>query len=302
MEPPRTQEDLEQLIALNVEENLHLDYKGAGSLDRKEVKKKEITKDVSAMANSAGGMIIYGIREHSEPGMQQLPSHLDPVDSQAYSREWLDSIIGQIQPTIEGLEIIPIPVTTADASGYCYVVVIPQSQTAHQANDYRYYRRRNFLSEPIDDYEIRELMSRARQPVLTVNAKYILDVVAPDGSGKISSHIVFQIRNKSNVMARHYAIVGKIPTRLPDGEIIRPEKAYLAEERGRSFWFFKVANATNPIFPGETVVKNIELQRRIQGERGFLPTGSTVYLTIYADNSQAVHRRIPLEAALKGWV
>lgn len=55
--------DLEQLISNEIEENLHLDYKSAGALSKIDKKKDEITKDVSALANSDGGIIVYGINE-----------------------------------------------------------------------------------------------------------------------------------------------------------------------------------------------------------------------------------------------
>ena len=46
-----------------VEEGPELEYKASGSLRKQEGKKTEITKDVSSFANSAGGTIIYGIKE-----------------------------------------------------------------------------------------------------------------------------------------------------------------------------------------------------------------------------------------------
>ena len=54
---------LQSLINDEVEENLLLEYKGAGAIGRTDGKKKEISKDISAMANSAGGIVIYGITE-----------------------------------------------------------------------------------------------------------------------------------------------------------------------------------------------------------------------------------------------
>ena len=38
-----------------------------------------------------------------------------------------------------------------------YVVDIPQSNIAHQAFDKRYYKRFNFISTPMEDYEIRDI-------------------------------------------------------------------------------------------------------------------------------------------------
>jgi predicted HTH transcriptional regulator len=58
---------LQSYIGNSIEESLTLDYKAADALASSDGKKKEITKDVSAMANSAGGLIIYGISEFTDP-------------------------------------------------------------------------------------------------------------------------------------------------------------------------------------------------------------------------------------------
>ncbi|WP_228414812.1 helix-turn-helix domain-containing protein [Chryseobacterium sp. G0201] len=63
-----TLEKINQFIKDCIEENIHLDYKGAGSISKVNEKKKEISKDVSAFANSDGGTIIYGVREFDEMG------------------------------------------------------------------------------------------------------------------------------------------------------------------------------------------------------------------------------------------
>ena len=52
---------LQRHIDDGIEESLNLDYKDARSIAKSDSKKREITKDVSAMANSDGGIIIYGI-------------------------------------------------------------------------------------------------------------------------------------------------------------------------------------------------------------------------------------------------
>ena len=49
-----TEAELMLVIANQVEENLHLEYKGAGSLAVTDSKKKEIAKDISAFANCIG--------------------------------------------------------------------------------------------------------------------------------------------------------------------------------------------------------------------------------------------------------
>ena len=76
------------LIANSVEESLTLEYKAAAALSRDSKPVMQITKDTSAMANSAGGVLIYGVAE--DQASRQL--RLDPVDRQRFPREWLDRL------------------------------------------------------------------------------------------------------------------------------------------------------------------------------------------------------------------
>lgn len=161
MSTPWTKERLQNYIDEGIEENLRLDYKGADALAKTDGKKKEILKDISAMANSAGGTIIYGIREFDEKERRHLPERFDPVDQSVISREWLEQVINRIQPRIQNVVITPVMIGPK-SNDAAFVVEIPQGLTAHQnPNDKRYYKRYNFESIPMDDYEIRDVMSRS---------------------------------------------------------------------------------------------------------------------------------------------
>jgi predicted HTH transcriptional regulator len=80
-----TKSDLDKIVADGVEESLTLEYKASASLARESKKIDELCKDVSAMANAAGGQIIYGIPEKNHKPL--------PVDagseSSAIDREWI---------------------------------------------------------------------------------------------------------------------------------------------------------------------------------------------------------------------
>ncbi len=159
---------IDQLIADGVEENLTLDYKAAGSLAKTDSKRKEITKDVSAFANSAGGTVIYGVREHKSRDLRHLPEKIDPVNRAEYSKEWIEHVVQNIRPRVENIRIFSVEIDNA-ANSVVYVVEIPQSNTAHQAQDLRYYRRFNFESVPMADHEIRDVMNRSRHPDIEVS-------------------------------------------------------------------------------------------------------------------------------------
>jgi hypothetical protein len=158
---------LQQYIDDQTEETLTLEYKGADALEKTDWKKKEITKDVSAMANSTGGLIIYGISEYKDSAKKHLPEALSPINRRGISKEWLEQVINNIRPHIDDLLIHPVPLISG-ADDVAYVVEIPQSSTAHQATDKKYYKRFNFLSEPMEDYEIRDILNRQNAPNASV--------------------------------------------------------------------------------------------------------------------------------------
>lgn len=152
---------IKEHIDLGKEESSYLEYKSAGALAKNQRAKDEISKDVSSFANSGGGVIIYGIKEYDETDKRHLPEKIDPVNGKEYPKEWLEQVInGNIQPKVDGLRIIPIQVSDKEKNQVIYVVEIPQSDTAHQAKTHRYYKRYNFMSSPMEDWEIKDVINR----------------------------------------------------------------------------------------------------------------------------------------------
>jgi hypothetical protein len=161
---PLTLQDIEALIRDRVQENIHLDYKASGAIA--DDKRDEISKDVSAFANSDGGFLIYGVEE--ERG-SQLPIRIDGgVNDRKFPKEWLEQIIrSRINPIIDGVRIIPISVASGTS---LYVVSVPKSlRGPHQASDNKYYKRNNFINQPMEDYEINDVRNRRHSvpPLMT---------------------------------------------------------------------------------------------------------------------------------------
>lgn len=157
--------DLQSLITDGVEEGTQLDYKS--EIDKtKEKWKSEIAKDVSAMANSNGGVIIYGIKEYDEEDKRYLPEKIVPLDSTVISRETLMQVItNNISPKIEGVEIQTIAVCQEKPNEVVYVITIPQSSTAHQSlRTKQYFKRYGSITGAMEDYEIRDIMNRCMHP------------------------------------------------------------------------------------------------------------------------------------------
>jgi hypothetical protein len=184
-----------------VQESLTLDYKQSDALKATDGVKKEIAKDVSAFANSAGGRIIYGIIEEGhEP--KGIDSGVDPAE---FTREWLEQVImSNVAPRIEGMRIKQIPLQGGRVG---YVIDIPAatSRGPHHSADKRYYKRFNFASVPMEDYEIRDVLRRSSTPDLSL--KFALTVTNQDQTTSLVNAILtVNIVNRSNEPAVYSSV------------------------------------------------------------------------------------------------
>lgn len=169
-----TEADLLSMQSAQVQESLYLEFKRSPALENTDEKKNEIAKDVSAFANSAGGDILYGVFQTETP-----PASFKGIDGGVNPKnippEWIEQVINSnIQPRIAGIRITPIELKTTHPSYYAYAIHIPASDNApHQASDKRYYKRFNFMSIPMEDYEIRDVSNRTRKPELSIDGEII---------------------------------------------------------------------------------------------------------------------------------
>ena len=192
-------DDIYNLIRNEVEENIHLDYKEARALGKDDPKKAEITKEVSAFANSDGGIIVYGIAEE-----HHKPKEITPIDGKIFTKEWLENIIQQIQPRIDGVKIFPFRID-GDIKKFIYVVQIPRSANApHMARDHRYYKRLNFQSVPMEDYEVRDIYNRVVTPNLVIENCSIY--VEEETNDHITYHLMAAVLNRGNRACESYKL------------------------------------------------------------------------------------------------
>lgn len=159
------------------------------------------------MANSAGGILIYGVKEHADPEKKHLAEAIDPIDRTSFSKEWLEQVINNIRPHVRNILIHPISLSSSP-SAVAYVVEIPQSTTAHQAQDHRYYKRLNFLSEPMEDYEIRDIMKRATTAEASVEFSYSRNSIT---SSEHHYTLAVKIKNLGNKVINHFQLQFTFP-------------------------------------------------------------------------------------------
>jgi hypothetical protein len=265
--------DLETLISAAIQENSSLEYKGAKSIEDK----KEISKDVSSMANASGGVIIYGISEFKEKDKEHLPERIEPIIG--VSREYLDQVINtSVKPKLS-FKINPIE---HPDGGFVFVVVIQQSDTAHQASDNRYYKRSNFLRSPMEDYEVRDVMNRSQHPKVTLKFSVVGD--------NLNSYLF----NEGTVLAKYIRCVYEIPKHfLADpgqGEIVN----YYGSDNVKNFPEFFKYDLTNKAVV-HSGLKTLLLSHPIPaGIRDSLnrksnePDHIFFYWNVYADSARVI--------------
>lgn len=194
--------------------------------------KIEISKDVSSFANSVGGTIVYGMREEGH-----IPVEIDVgFNPQEITKEWLESVISsRISPKIDGLKIIPIDLKEIRPSRYIYAVNIPQSTRApHQASDKRYYKRYNFKSAPMEDYEIKDIANRrtAFRPLILVDTFIRHSIVVCLSIKNIGSEVALNVKLKpdKNLQLRGERDTEDIPIFSRGIKFFPPDKEFV-------FWY-----------------------------------------------------------------
>jgi predicted HTH transcriptional regulator len=112
--------DIEGLISNQVAEGKSIDYK-LTTYGGKDDDKKELVKDVSSFANSAGGDIIIGVEEKQSIPIKIIGISID-IDKEILR---LENIIStSIAPRIPNIEIHPIQINDGN---YVLIIRVPKS-------------------------------------------------------------------------------------------------------------------------------------------------------------------------------
>ena len=156
----RTCEDVRSLGAIGIGEGPRLDYKADLRLTKGG--KKELAKDVSALANAEGGLLVIGVRDPAGEGEPPSPEDFVGISAKdTLVRDVESSLLGSVAPPlypmVRATEDRFEDAGTGERRGFL-LVGIPKSPRLHQVtadNDLRFYVRAGYQNRRMGVEEVR---------------------------------------------------------------------------------------------------------------------------------------------------
>ena len=158
------EQDIQFLVENEQKESVILEYKETISGNDRD--KKELPKDISAIANTDGGFVIFGIREAN--GVASEIVGIDKLIGKQSVEEWVENVlISNIRPRVAVKpRIIPI---SSDEDKVVLVLQVPKSPrrphmvTAGGRN--AYYKRHNYQATYADEHEVRSMVLESKTSI-----------------------------------------------------------------------------------------------------------------------------------------
>lgn len=175
---------LQVLVDDGEPESATLDYKKVPYDDPKKDKQDrndELRKDLTALANASGGVIVLGVTDNDgKPGAILPFSDLEATEGN------LRSVIGKyIEPPINGIEILPVQ--KPGSNDGCLLIVVPASPKAPHA--FRPHADRDALKYPLREGRHTTWLSEAR-----VRDRYLSQLDAQQQRSERMAQVVADLR------------------------------------------------------------------------------------------------------------
>ncbi|MCR6648527.1 MAG: ATP-binding protein [Cellulomonas sp.] len=123
-----TAEDIRRAVELNTPEDAALEFKGERRAD--EHAKDELGKDVAALANSGGGLIVFGVGEEGEGVQKRLVETPVELTDQA-AQQIRATVWARVRPGIASIDIDQIPLPDDEGNGFLAINVAASPDAPH---------------------------------------------------------------------------------------------------------------------------------------------------------------------------
>jgi len=158
------------------QEDLHLDFKCVGSNSLSSDDRKHLAIALSGFANSAGGIVVWGVDARKDPDDVDAACELFPILGLKKFITHLNSYTGQcVVPSVENVEHKAIPLPDKDDSGFAATIIPESMGTPHmaRAREHRYYKRSGSSSLKMEHFEVEDMFGRRPKPRLELMTQIV---------------------------------------------------------------------------------------------------------------------------------
>lgn len=204
-------------------------------------KKMNLSKEISAIANSGGGYIVFGIDNDTK----KILDGGIPISFKNGTKEWLVNILPTfVDPPLKEFRVIEItgnqsgtPIETGKA---IYVLDVDDSTLApHQSViDNKYYHRSGSRSLPSNNRIVMDIAGRQKYPslILTINYGFV-NISNPnrllrEGERRI---LIINIENIGRIFAKYINVICLVPEYLCNEGFIYNNDVQIIEKNQRRY-------------------------------------------------------------------
>lgn len=207
----------------------------------------KLAKIISALANSGGGNLIYGIS-----CKYNRAEKIDPVKNFSKNTEWLyNEVQSHIDKPVKDLQIVITPLSELNNDCIIHFIIPLNNAQPHMFADNKYYRISKSKAVVLDESEVRMLYGKLSHCELEFLGIYNTNGLPFLSGGKYSSMSFYPkllIRNAGNIVEKDYKIEISFPAVLYE-ESFQPLQALFIRHEGSHVVFGQKGNA--PIFQEE---------------------------------------------------
>jgi|GEM_PF-6013634 len=210
---------IEELIVSKYQENVELEFKTKSNPDAGDLTKedrKNLGVALSALSNSMGGLLIWGIAAEKNTDGIDCAFKAQPISNIDKFKSDVERAVSQaLMPRHEGIRIAKIPSAKNAATGYLIIHVERSDRRPHRCEfgEKQYFKRIGDSSVAMEHYDIEDSFKRVVVPAL--EARYQLSDAGrrfAEGGAIRTLRISILLSNTSQVSARFpYLIVPKTP-------------------------------------------------------------------------------------------
>jgi Schlafen, AlbA_2 len=191
-------EVLQEFVAAEREEDLHLDFKVVGDPGLSREDRKSLAVALSGFANSDGGILVWGIEARPNGSGVDCAVALREIAQASLCLTRLNTLTGQcVSPLVDGVQHRVI--LRDRTAGFCVSVVPPSDSGPHmaKAGQDRYFKRSGSGFYRMEHFDLEDMFGRRQRPSLSLN----LDLVPRSGDDP-HEELHFSIINSGRGVAK----------------------------------------------------------------------------------------------------